>query len=239
MKAFVIHAATLKERGEHMDRMLRSIGMDYEFISEGDADQLTNELLDKYLKNSNKPDNIRNKLPQASCAIKHFLAYEHIVARNIEGILIFEDDIILHDNFLPCFEQSMKEYRKNYAEKSILISYEDSTLRFVPRSRREKGRVLYPAKNGRTTGCYFVNRTAAKAILDQIRNERCDRPIDWYHNLLFDKGIVECLWCQPAIATQGSFTGTFQSSLFAKHMNTIKFRWWFKKSYKRLLYWFR
>jgi hypothetical protein len=29
MKALVIHAAKLKERGKHIDRMLRGIGMDY------------------------------------------------------------------------------------------------------------------------------------------------------------------------------------------------------------------
>jgi glycosyl transferase family 25 len=49
MKALVIHAARLKERGEHIDRMLRGIGMDYEFIREGDADALTDDLLDRFL----------------------------------------------------------------------------------------------------------------------------------------------------------------------------------------------
>ena len=49
MKALVIHAAKLTERGDHIDRMLHAIGMDYEFISEGDADALTDELLDRFL----------------------------------------------------------------------------------------------------------------------------------------------------------------------------------------------
>ena len=32
----MIHAAKLKERGEHVDNMLRSMGIDYEFICEGE-----------------------------------------------------------------------------------------------------------------------------------------------------------------------------------------------------------
>ena len=47
MKVLVIHAAKLKERGENIDKMLKSMGLDYEFIREGDADQLTDEMLDK------------------------------------------------------------------------------------------------------------------------------------------------------------------------------------------------
>ena len=35
MKTLVIHPDRLKERGEHVDRMLRHIGLDYEIVNEG------------------------------------------------------------------------------------------------------------------------------------------------------------------------------------------------------------
>ena len=46
-------------------------------------------------------------------------------------------------------------------------------------------------------------------------------------------------WCQPALATQGSFTGLFKSALSSKKDRMESVKWWFKKSYKQFLYWFR
>ncbi len=237
MKVLVIHAAKLKERGEHIDRMLREMGIDYEFISEGDADALTEALLDKYLKDG--PEQMHQKSSRASCTIKHFLAYEKIVRMGWEGALILEDDIVLHQNFLPQFQQSIDEYQQTMADGNVLISYEDSSLQFVPRSKREKGRMLYPATTGRMAGAYYINHHAAKGILERLKLHRCDVPIDLYHYQLIQERFITYLWCQPALATQGSFTGAFRSSLSSKKDRMIVMRWWFKKNYKRLLYWFR
>jgi len=237
MKALVIHAAKLTERGDHIDRMLHAIGMDYEFISEGDADALTDELLDRFL--ADGPEDLHKKSSRASCTIKHFLSYEKILNDGMEGALILEDDIVLHKDFMPLFRESIIEYHKNYSDKKVLISYEDSSLQFVPRSQREKGRMLYPGNKDRMAGAYFINKHAAKAILDCLRRQPSDIPVDCYHYRLLREGVIDYLWCQPALATQGSFTGQFRSSLSKKKDRMIEIRWWFKKNYKRLLYWLR
>jgi glycosyl transferase family 25 len=98
--------------------------------------------------------------------------------------------------------------------------------------------MLYPAGKGRMAGCYFLNYLAAKAILEPLKVERSDLAIDWYHNEMIDRGIIKCLWCQPTIATQGTFSGAFSSSL-SSDMKFIRLRWFFKKNYKKLLYWIR
>ncbi len=237
VKILVIHAASLKERGEHIDRMLRGMGLDYEFVKEADRDMLTDEVLDRYV--ADGPERMHEKSSVASCTIKHFMACERVLKDGLEGALILEDDIVLHDNFLPRFKACMAEYEAHYQQQNILISLEDSSLRFVPRSERQKGKLLYPAKKGRMAGAYFVNRKACQAIIGSLDKERCKIPIDLYHNLLMSRGLLCCLWAQPAIATQGSFMGVFDSSL-SKHNDTmIKLRWWFKKNYKKILYWFR
>ena len=236
MKVLVIHPDRLKERGEHIDRMMKSLGMDYEFVNEGHDDNHIQALLDQYMRDGR--EQLHRRIPRALCTVSHFLAYERIVTDGLEGALVMEDDIALDTDFVARFEQSLKEYREHYADKNIFISYEDSSLRFVPRSQRVQGQMLYPAKRGRMAGCYFINYKAAKAILEQLKVERCDRAIDWYHNYLIDKGILECLWCQPTIATQGTFSGAFASSL-VNDGRFVRLRWLFKKNYKKLLYWFR
>lgn len=232
MRTFVVHPDKLKERGEHIDRMLKRLGMDYEFVNEGHDDKQIQAYIDQYMKDGRQA--LHRRVPFVLCTLSHFLAYEKVVAEGLEGALVLEDDIVLADDFTTRFEQSIKEFRDRYADRNIFISYEDSSLRFVPRSQREKGRMLYPARKGRMAGCYFVSYCAAKSIVDSLKVERCDLVIDRYHNDLIDKGVLECLWCQLTIATQGTFSGVFHSSL-ANDGPFVSLRWFFKKNYKKLL----
>ena len=217
MKALVIHAAKLKKRGEHMDRMLRGIGMEYEFIREADLDDLSKELLCKYFTQGEKM--AASPLPRYSCATKHFLAYKKIVDGECDLIFVA---------------------KPSNAERPAMISYEDSSLQFVPRSQRKKGQLLYYGKKDRMAGAYYMSRRCAEAILSDLSAHKCHTTdADTYHYHLLKQGVIDYLWCQPALATQGSFTGAFRSSLSSKKDRMIEFRWWFKKNYKRLLYWFR
>ena len=238
MKALVIHAAKLKERGEHMDRMLHNMGIDYEFVKEADLDQLDEGTLCKYFIKGHEM--AQHMLPRYSCATKHFLACEYIVKNDMEGALVLEDDIVLHDDFMPFYQKSIDEFRQRFKNQPAMISYEDSSLQFVPRSQRKKGLLLYPGKKDRMAGAYYMSRTCAETILQDLATNKCPTTdADTYHYHLLLQGTIQYLWCQPALATQGSFTGAFRSSLSSKKDRMIVFRWWFKKNYKRLLYWLR
>lgn len=237
MKTLVIHPPRLKERGEHIDNMLRKTGLSYEFVNEGNDEAQVKAYLEKYLQNGQ--EEMLRKVPRSLCTISHFLAYERILSEGLEGALVLEDDILLHTNFKCQFKQTIEEYRRDYQDQKVIISYEDSPLWFVPRSQREKGRMLYPGHRDRLSGAYFINCHAAKAILERLQDKKCDRAIDLYHNQLIEEKVIDYLWCHPALATQGSFTGAFGSSLSKKKDHLIAIRWWFKKNYKQLLYWFR
>jgi glycosyl transferase family 25 len=237
MKTLVIHPTHLKERGEHIDRMLRDIGLEYDIVNEGNDDLQVKAYLKKYLKNGQ--EEMLRKVPRSLCTISHFLAYEIILSEGLEGALILEDDILLHKDFKMQFEQSIKEYERYYQNKNIIISYEDSPLLFVPRSLREKGRMLYSGYRDRLSGAYFINNCAAKAILDELQANRCDRAIDLYHYQLIQEKVINYLWCHPSIATQGTATGFFETSLSSNKKKLRKLSWFFQKKYKLLLYWFR
>jgi len=237
MKTLVIHPDRLTERGEHVDRMLHHIGMEYEVVNEGHDENQIRACLEKYLKNGQ--EEMLRKVPRSLCTISHFLAYERIVAEGLEGALVLEDDILLHKDFKSRFEQSIVEYRHIYQERPVIISYEDSPLWFVPRSLRQKGRMLYPGHRDRLSGAYFVNRLAAQAILDHLRANKCDRAIDLYHYQLIEENVICYLWCHPTIATQGTATGAFSSSLSKNRKRLRKLSWFLQKNYKLLLYWFR
>ena len=237
MKTLVIHPDRLKERGEHIDRMLRHIGLDYEFVNEGNDMAQVAVYLEKYLQNGQ--EEMVRKVPRSLCTISHFLAYERIVTEGLKGALVLEDDILLHKDFKSQFDLSIKEYSKSYQDQKIIISYEDSPLWFVPRSQRQKGRMLYPGYRDRLSGAYFINNHAAQAILDHLQAKKCDRAIDLYHYQLIEEKVIDYLWCHPTLATQGTATGAFSSSLSKNRKRLRKLSWLFQRNYKLLLYWFR
>ena len=92
---------------------------------------------------------------------------------------------------------------------------------------------------GNAAGAYFINKHAAKAILDDLQANRCDRAIDLYHYQLIEEKVIDYLWCHPTLATQGTATGAFETSLSANKKHLRKLSWLFQKNYKLLLYWFR
>ena len=237
VKVLVIHAKHLTDRLEHIRQQVKDWKGEVEYILDADKSELTDELLAKYYQPGCELD---KKSAATSCATKHILACQYIVDNDLEGALVLEDDIVLHDRFFEDFEKTMAEYRRDYATKPVLISYEDSSLQFIPRSRREKGRWLYEAPHGRVrfTGAFFINKMAAKAFCDDVRENKCDISIDHYQVKLYRKGLIQILWCEPCLATQGSFTGLFKSSI-GQILKMEGLKWRLKYAYKRLLYWFR
>ncbi len=225
------------ERATHIESMLKKMQIQFKYILDGDKPDLTKEVLDKYFGNGGSAD-MCGKYSRTSCAYKHILAYEYIVNHNIPGALILEDDIILHHDFVDIFNNTMTEVKK-LSYTNFMISYEDSRLRFVPRSKRIKKIYLYLGNKDRMAGAYYIDQVAAKYILDKIKKEKCIEPIDILHNKLIKEKQLTYFWCQPTIASQGSFTGLFKTSISSKKQKCEKLQWLFKLHYKKMLYFFR
>jgi len=234
----VIHAKHLTDRKKHMEQQLRNWPGHVEYILDYDKSELTDDVIKTYIQPGCELD---NKSGATSCAIKHLLACQYIVDHQLEGALVLEDDIVLHPHFVDDFEQTMEEYHRKYREKPVLISYEDSSLQFIPRSRRVKGKWLYEAPHGRVrfTGALYYSNKVALAILSEVYANKCNIAIDHFHMNLYRKGIIYSLWCEPCLATQGSFTGAFISSIGGQVRAFEYYRWKLKYTYKRLVYWFR
>lgn len=210
-RTFVLHVKKgYEERATHISCMMKRMKIPFEYILDGDIQDINADILDKYF-----TGNMASPTPATSCALKHIIACKNIVDMDLEGALVLEDDIVLHNNFMEVFRKSINELNDNYSwnTKPVIINYEDTRLRFIPRSKRIKGRVLYEGDRDRMTGALYVNRLAAELILDYALRRKLDRPIDLFHcKLIKDKSILY-LWCQPVIATQGSHTGMFKSGI--------------------------
>ena len=240
MTVLIIHAKKLTDRLLHIENQLKKhlAGYEWQYILDADKDELTEDILRTYIQSGSELD---NRSGATSCALKHLLACQYIVNKGLEGALVLEDDIALHPHFMDDFERTMEEYRHRYAGKPVIISYEDSSLQFIPRSQRVKGQWLYEAPHGRVrfNGILYISREAAKAVLNEVKTNKCHIAIDhYYYVYLYDKSLIQMLWCEPCLATQGSFDGTFLSSM-GQIRSFEGIRWKVKLVMKRIIYWFR
>lgn len=213
---FVIHVRGNAVREAFITNELKRHGIDFEFISDGNIEDLSPDVMRDFF---DLP--LKNDLPATSCAYKHLLACKKILDSTIPCALILEDDIELSGSFEGFFGKSLSEAHA-LGLKGFLISYESSGHKYVPRSERRSGKTLYRRPHGRCAGAYLIDSCAAERILHYTMSEKCRQPIDWHHNELADKGLLEIYWCHPAVAEQQSHNGKLPSLLDNKKWGFLR-----------------
>ena len=237
VETYVLHVKKgYEDRAKNISQMLSNAGISFSFITDGDMPDITEDILDKYFVGK-----MHQVSPVSSCALKHILACEQVVSKGLDGALLFEDDMILYDNFNEVYAQCIEELAQR-GINNALVSFEDSSLHFVPRSQRKKGIHLYRAKRDRFTGCLFITKQCAQMILDYIAEHKCHIAIDCFHRYLIKEIGLPYYWCHPAITTQGTHNGLYMSSINEKSARKQTYRkltWKLKLAYKKIIYWFR
>jgi glycosyl transferase family 25 len=204
-KAFIIHVRGNKERKQHIENELASTPFEYELIEGGNIEDLEKDTLAKYF-----TGDMLKPAPNTSCAFKHLLAYEMIVKNQLPYASIIEDDIVFTSKFNSIFHQATAEIEREKLN-TFVISYEESLHLFIRRSEEQKGRFLYKKNKSRFAGFYMVDFEAAKLMLAQAQQNKIGCPIDWWHNELINKGLLNVYWCHPTISRQQSHNGRFAS----------------------------
>lgn len=231
-KVYVAHVKKGYEtRKISIDSQMQKHNITFEYMLDGDMYDLSPTRLEQYFKG-----HLKYVTPQTSCMMKHLLICEDMVTNNIKEALVFEDDIILADNFIDIFNETMVEInnRDDINIIKTLISYENSTLKIVPKSELKTGEHLYLRDAGRCAGAYYLPLNLAKLIIQKCQKEKTNEMMDWYHNQLSDEGLMDIYWCYPTIAEQGSQNGIFDSGLDTRKKGTWirRFKWKVKQIFK-------
>ena len=103
-KIFIIHVKGDLKRRSHIEKQLNKVKFNYEYILEGNMEDIDKKILNKYFKGD-----MKKIQPSTSCALKHIKAYEKIKNSNLKYALILEDDIKLLNNFNDYFKKSIIE----------------------------------------------------------------------------------------------------------------------------------
>lgn len=239
IQVLVIHVRGQEERRVFIQKQLDKLQWPCEYILDGNVSDLTPEVLDRYFVNDGKPDTMYGQFPRSSCMLKHLLATQYILDHQLEGALIVEDDIYFYDNFKPLFAQSLQEYNKRFTSQPAIINYEESSLLLVPRSHRVKGQLLYEATRDRYAGCYYLTHQAAQVIMDYVSTNKSDTTSDCLHNKLVQQGLLKYYWSHPCLACQCTADGSMPTTIPTKPRPMKRLKWFYKRFYKHLLYYFR
>jgi GR25 family glycosyltransferase involved in LPS biosynthesis len=211
MKIFVIHYKKLIERKEYILKQFEKYNItDYEFI-EIDRDELQEHDLSIFDKNLSNP--------QKAIILSHFYAYRQIKDNYNEG-LIFEDDVILCDNFINIFNNYIAQLPTYY---DMLFIGNGCNLHirndYLISNKNIYEKCLYPTEWGgdgctRCLDSYLINKKCAIKLCKYINNinYKININTDWWLNIAARDNNFRVYWAEPTIVSQGTQTGIYNSS---------------------------
>lgn len=214
IKIWIIHYTKLIDRKEFIEQQLNNYSFKYEFIEEYDWEKLKKEQLKLF--------NIKKlKLPTISLFYKHIHTYKKIINSVFKYNLIFEDDVIMENNFEQKLNKTLMEFPNNFD----MIFIGDGCNLHIPKKDQEPNKLIYKKCNEitklgghgatRCTDSYFISKNCALKILNHIKNFKnfsIDLPLDYWLNNIIRELNLNIYWLEPTIITQGSQIGKFKSS---------------------------
>ena len=230
---YIIHAKTGYELHENrIKTIFGGLGLDYEFVTDGDPSLFTDNLLSRYFCGE-----IKSKLKTGilSCTLNHILSYERIIRDKNRYALVFENDPFFTGDFVKEIELIAKE--ADTLLPGFIISLENTLLEFPHYSVIKKNKYLYPVDHGRFAGAYLIDLKAAQDILVHLKTTKCCTAIDLWHNTLIDSGVTKMYWAYPAIIEQGSHIGMMSSTISSKQKNVFRRIKWLSQKYYKTYAW--
>lgn len=228
-QVYVIHVRTgAEDRAASIERQLGARGIAFEYVLEGDRDELTPALLSRWFRGP-----AAAPTADTSCSFKHLAACERVVRDGHRSALVLEDDIVLAPRFVGELNRSISELKvQEGADPDFaMISLENTGLETV--APLPPGATLLRADHGRAAGAYWFSHGAADRLLRRALTERLDVPFDHFQNRLFQAGEVQMWWRHPAIAEQGSHNGLFNSMLAPDRAGPLRrLKWLARKSWQ-------
>jgi GR25 family glycosyltransferase involved in LPS biosynthesis len=211
MKIYVLHYSKLVERKKSILEQFDKHGItNFEFIEKYDTDNITTNGMDVFGTNLKFGSHL--KLPIISLILKHIHVYYEMCIHNIEQVLIFEDDVILCDNFTEKLTNYLSQMPPTY---DMLFIGDGCNLHIDSKLINPTTNIYKKSVNPtRCTDSYIISLSCAKQIIEYIRiSDTINLPSDWWLHKVLPELNSNVYWAEPTIVTQGSQNNVFKSSL--------------------------
>jgi GR25 family glycosyltransferase involved in LPS biosynthesis len=214
MKILVIHYDKLVERKIHILKQFNKHGLtDFEFVSNHGKDKLT-------LKEKSRFKNLTDG--EISLMLHHFECYK-IISEKYDYAIIFEDDVILADNF----KSKIEKYISDLPGDWDMLFFGEGQGVHIPQYRLRPDVNIYkkmtdlknniPGGIDGSTRCadsYIVSKKCARKIVQVIdKLQITNIPLDHLLNKINHFCKFNIYWAEPTLVIQGTSNGSFKTSV--------------------------
>jgi glycosyl transferase family 25 len=220
---YVLSVKSFTDRIAHIRAELARHGIDFEWIFDYDADEVTSEQIEAVF----APSDL--KRGHQSLVLKHIETWKRCVEQGHRRVLVFEDDAVLARNFERVFAEAMREADALDAPYMIYLGCGDN--KYVEGAARSPTQLIAPDSELPATDATVLDSRAAQLRLDYVRRQKITRPADWLMREADAAMGVRHWWLRQPIVEQGSMNGRFASVLDDRRVdrglawNRWRFRW--------------
>tara|TARA_R100000152_G_C6781539_1_gene216243 strand:- start:5676 stop:6398 length:723 start_codon:yes stop_codon:yes gene_type:complete len=222
-KVYVLHYTKLEERKKNLEGALEHFGIDYEFVTDFDQEDLTDQIIEEWY-STNEDDYNRKidplwgakqnpfrklNLAEISCTIKHYLCIKKVAENCNERGLILEDDVFFVENFPEVFNHFLSKTPNDWG--AIFMGC-CANLR-VPQRLRMQGVCAYPKEHPASRGgdSYILKKNVAQKIVSTMKP--FNTISDWELACQLHQHNVKTYWWEPPLVVQGSENGAYKTTL--------------------------
>lgn len=205
-KSFLINLDRRPDRMEQIEKQKAHLPADMERVSACDGTKL---IVNPRLRSlCRRKGNYFMRPGVIGCALSHLKLYDRLLHHepdDIDGYVVFEDDVTVDENFLKQMRRTFT-ITENKGERPDLIFFttvprffdkHHFSVKGIVRKRTLK-EIAEDSVGG--TGCYYISKKGAKAVLDYLELHTLDVAIDIVLFRLAPKIVI--FFVQPPIITQ-------------------------------------
>jgi len=225
----VVHYKKLTDRKNNLQTMFNQQNIHANWYSDIDRDTLTFEQMSMYdptpsrfydvCKIFKDPSPYRPlSKPEIAATISHLNLYQMMIDKNIPSLLILEDDVILHIDFKMNLQKYMHQLPSDFDMLFLsdsfgwkIDTYKQGFLGSLNTNKYVQGTNVYKMYSSRTADAYVISLEGAKKMLKA--SSTFTLPIDYEMNYAILKNDMQVYWAEPAICSQGTLIGNYESSI--------------------------
>lgn len=195
-RVYICHWSELKERKTHLIDHLKDMKvLEYQWVEDYDKntwniDQIKKEYPKIFGLN---PKDRHLKYSEISLVLKHCWIVKDAFEKNYNSVLIFEDDVVLQENFVSKFNSYKKQLPKDW-DLCWVGSCCNLHSSIVP------GVNVYKERSSRCTHAYMLSKSCISKIINHINF--VNDGADWYYNSLIETLNLNNYWFEPSLASQ-------------------------------------
>ena len=201
-KVFILSVKSFSDRIAHVENELNKHQIPFEFVFNFDATDIKPGDLSIF-----NPSNMT--IAHQSLVLKNIWIWKKMVKENIKRAMVFEDDIILTDNFREKLTQIIEDTKTLAPGYLIFLGGADTKL--SPNFLQHPS-PLVPRRITTAEG-FIIDNTTAKKRCEWLLNNNISLPADGLMCKIDQDMGLPHYWPKQAIVEQASCTGKFKTTL--------------------------